>query len=172
MPARADVFDLSSLILHRGEARRLDLEVAIEPLRYGAQDYVPTEPTVPVRLDVSRTTAGGYALRLGYDVRLGGPCTRCLEDAGTQVRIDAREIDQPGGGEDLTSPYLEDEELDLKGWTRDALALALPDRILCGEDCLGLCPECGENLNTAEPGHRHEPAPDPRWSKLSELRLE
>jgi len=172
MPARADVFDLSSLILDRGEARRIDLEVAIEPLRYGAQDYAPTDGTVPVRLDVSRTTAGGYALRLGYEVQLGGPCARCLENAGTELKIDAREIDQPGGGEELSSPYLEDEELDLKAWARDALALALPARILCTDDCLGLCPECGEDLNHAAQGHRHERAPDPRWAKLGELSFE
>jgi DUF177 domain-containing protein len=43
---------------------------------------------------------------------------------------------------------------------------------VCREDCLGLCPVCGENLNEAEPGHSHEAAPDPRWSKLSELHFE
>jgi uncharacterized protein len=36
---------------------------------------------------------------------------------------------------------------------------------------MGLCPRCGANLNE-DRGHEHEPEPDPRWSKLSELKLE
>jgi uncharacterized protein len=97
---------------------------------------------------------------------------RCLEGAAPGIDVDAREIDQPGGGEDLTSPYVDGDQLDLQAWARDSLALALPAQIVCSEDCLGLCPECGENLNTAAPGHAHERAPDPRWAKLGELRLE
>jgi uncharacterized protein len=110
-------------------------------------------------------------MRLRYDVRLDGPCMRCLENADAELSIDAREVDQPGGGEDLESPYLEEQELDVRSWAHDALALALPTQILCREDCAGLCPRCGANLN-AEPGHAHEPEPDPRWAKLSELKLD
>ena len=54
---------------------------------------------------------------------------RCLEDAADQLSIDAREVDQPGGGDDLRSPYLHGEELDLLSWARDALVLALPAQI-------------------------------------------
>jgi uncharacterized protein len=97
---------------------------------------------------------------------------RCLETAGPVVEVDAHEVDQPGGGEELRSPYLAGEELDVHAWARDALALALPTQIVCDEECRGLCPVCGENLNQAAPGHAHEPEPNPRWAKLSELRLE
>ena len=96
---------------------------------------------------------------------------RCLEDADALVAVDAREVDQPGGGDELSSPYLDDQELDVRGWARDALALALPTQIVCREDCAGLCPRCGENLNQ-DPDHEHEPEPDPRWAKLSELKLD
>ena len=61
--------------------------------------------------------------------------------------------------------------LDLRGWARDALARARPAQLLCREDCAGLCPVCGQNLNEA-PGHAHERDPDPRWAKLRELKLE
>jgi uncharacterized protein len=43
--------------------------------------------------------------------------------------------------------------------------------VLCRPDCLGLCPQCGANLN-ADPEHAHAEAPDPRWAKLRELKLE
>lgn len=97
---------------------------------------------------------------------------RCLEPALPRIAVEAREVEQPGGGDELSSPYVADEELDVRGWARDALALALPAQLLCRDDCAGLCPECGENLNDAGPGHAHERAPDPRWAKLSELKLD
>lgn len=166
-----DTFDLSTLRLSSGEAACVELEVPSEPLEFGAQAYAARGGQVPVRLDVSRTTGSGYAIRLRCHVSLDGPCMRCLESAGeTPIEVDAREVDQPGGGEELASPYLRDGELDLRAWARDALALALPTQILCRPECAGLCPRCGENLNE-HPGHAHEPEPDPRWARLSELKM-
>ncbi len=167
---RTHTLDLAQLALASGEGRRLDLETRVDPLVLAERSYGAGD-AVPVRIDVSRTTSG-YSLRLRADVSLEGPCMRCLEGAERQVLIDAREIDQPGGGEDLTSPYVDGDELDVGAWTHDALALALPARILCREECRGLCAVCGENLNIAGPGHTHEPEPDPRWAVLRELRLE
>ena len=116
-------------------------------------------------------THGGYALRLRFSAALAGPCMRCLEPGALSVTVDAREVDQAGGGEELSSPYVDGEELDVAAWARDAYALALPNQILCREDCVGLCPECGANLNE-DPDHAHEQPPDPRWAKLRELRFE
>jgi uncharacterized protein len=166
MAARAETFDLGRLRLASGEGRRLELEVPVAPLRLGAESYGVVPSPVPVRVDVSRTTNQGYALRLRFAARLSGACMRCLEPAVPEVGVDAREVAQPGGGEELSTPYLVDEQLDLAGWTRDALALALPSTVLCRADCAGLCPECGANLNEAGAEHRHEAAPDPRWAAL------
>ncbi len=160
MAPRTDTFDLGPLTLSSGEGRRLELEVPFEGFSFGGQRYGPQQSPVPVVLDADRTTHG-YALRLRAEVALEGPCMRCLEPAEEAVAVDAREIDQPGGGEDLSSPYLDGDELDLTGWLRDAVALALPTQIVCREDCLGLCGICGENLNEAGPEHVHEREPDP-----------
>lgn len=168
---RAESFDLGRLGLSSGEGRNLALAVPVEPFRFAGQRYSVVGRRVEVRLDVSHTTSG-YSLRLRYEARLQGPCMRCLEEADSPLAIDAREVDQPGGGDDLRSPYLEGVELDLRAWARDALALALPAQIVCRDECLGLCAVCGENLNDAEAGHGHEREPDPRWAKLRELRLE
>jgi len=170
MAQRTDVFDLAALGLTPGEGRRLDLVVGLDPLDFGGETYAP-EALVPARLEVSKMTGGGYALRLAFAVVLSGPCQRCLEAATPRVEVDAREVDQPGGGEELRSPYIDDGELDLAAWARDAYALALPTQVVCREDCAGLCPECGVSLNE-DPGHAHEREPDPRWAKLRELRFE
>jgi uncharacterized protein len=168
---RTDIFDISRLGLSSGEGRRLELDVPADEFDFGGQRYSVPGGFVHVTLDVSHTTTG-YSLRLRFNTELEGPCMRCLEPAGHELDIDAREIDQPGGGEELESPYLEEEQLDLRAWARDALALALPTQIVCREECLGLCSVCGENLNKAGPDHAHEREPDPRWAALRELKLE
>ena len=170
MALRTDTFELEQLRLRSGEGRRLDLHVYLEPLQYGGSKYEVEPNPVEARLDVSRTTGNGYSLRLRFDATLAGPCMRCLEEAGSSLTVDAREVDQPGGGDELSSPYVDDGEvLDLQGWARDALALTLPAQIVCRDDCKGICAECGKNLNT-DP-HEHEREPDPRWAKLKELKL-
>ncbi len=172
MGAETHDFDLAGLRLSAGEGRLLALDVRIEPFMLGSERYEAQPARVPVELSVSRMTGGGYALLLRFSANVSGPCMRCLEPASPRVTVEAREVDRPGGGEELDSPYVSDETLDLAGWVRDAFALALPAKILCRSDCAGLCPECAANLNEAGADHHHERAPDPRWAKLRELKLE
>jgi uncharacterized protein len=172
MPQRADVLDLDSLNLRPGGGARFDAEVRVDPVELGGERYAITSGTVDARIDISRMTSG-YAFRLRFDASLAGPCMRCLAAANPVIHVDSREIEQPGEAEELHTPYLEDGELELRGWVRDALVLALPTRLLCREDCAGLCPVCGADLNDADlEDHRHESAGDPRWAKLRELKLE
>jgi DUF177 domain-containing protein len=173
MPLRTDTFDLGGLHLSPGEGRSLEFAVSIAPVELGGEPYTVTPELVPVRLEISKTTGGGFALKLQFEAAVEGPCMRCLEPGAPRFGIEAREVSQPGAeGEELTSPYLDEGVLDVQAWARDALALALPQQLLCREDCAGLCPVCGVDLNKAEPDHHHERGPDPRWSKLSELRFD
>ena len=172
MAAETHDFDLAGLRLSAGEGRRLELHVPIELLTLGSEIYSARPRRVPVELSVSRMSGGGYSLLMRFSAEIVGPCMRCLKDASPRVEVEAREVDRPGGGEELDSPYVHDETLDLAGWARDAFALAMPVKILCREYCAGLCPVCAADLNTAAPGHHHESAPDPRWAKLRELELE
>lgn len=169
---RTDAFDLAGLRLRAGEARRLALEVALDPLELGGQRYRASPAQVPVALEVSRTNGGGYALHLRFATAVAGPCMRCLAEAAPALEVDAREVELPGGGEELDSPYLAGELLDLRSWAHDAFALAVPDQIICEPDCPGLCPVCAVALRDAGPDHHHERPPDPRWAKLAELRIE
>jgi uncharacterized protein len=169
----ASIVDLGRLSLRFGEAASIDVPVRYSPLQLGGQSYAAPSDGIDTHLDVSRTSSG-YAMRLRFTVRLEGPCQRCLEEAAVDVEVDAREVQQSGGGdEELQSPYADRDELDVGHWARDAVALALPGKILCRDDCAGLCPVCGQSLNESDPAaHQHEVAGDPRWAKLRELRLE
>ena len=172
MSAPFNTIDLTTLGLKSGEGRRIEAETSPGEFNLGGQDYSfgSADATIPIRLDISRT-ATGHALRLRIRAELEGPCMRCLTASSFPVEVDAREVHQPDvGDEELTSPYVADSELDIGAWAHDALALALPQALLCRPDCAGLCPECGVSLNDFAPGeHVHEREPDPRWDKLREL---
>ena len=173
MAHASSIIDLARLSLSYGEGRRLDLPVRLEPLELGGQSYAVSPAEVDARLDVSRHSSG-YAFRLRFPLRIEGPCMRCLQPAGMETEVDAREVAQEGtDDEELLSPYVAEDELDLGRWAHDAAVLAIPTRFLCRSDCAGLCSVCGESLNDADPSdHEHEQTPDPRWAKLQGLKLE
>jgi DUF177 domain-containing protein len=162
--------NLRTVRLQSGEQFRDVKEVELEPLELGGQRYIPIPESPEAALTLTRLSSG-LLLELEFDVRLVGPCFRCLADAGLNVTVEDRQYQatSPEGDEELRTPYLVDDKLDLSAWARDAVALALPDKILCRPDCAGLCPVCGRDLN-AEP-HEHEAeGGDERWAKLAELR--
>jgi uncharacterized protein len=172
MAVSSSIIDLAALRLAPGEGRRLSIELPIAPVMLGSEQYEAAPRTVPTELDVSRMLGGGYALRMRFAAALAGACMRCLAQAAPLVEVDAREVDRPGGGEELESPYVSDERLDVGAWARDAFVLSAPVQVLCREDCRGLCPICAADLNEEPEGHHHDAPRDRRWAKLSELELE
>jgi uncharacterized protein len=162
--------NLRTIRLRSGEQFSDEREVQLEPLELGGQRYLPVPDKVPAGLSISRATTG-TVFELRFRTRLHGPCYRCLADAALALPISAREYEatNPGSADELRTPYLVDDKLDLSAWARDALALALPDKILCRADCAGLCPICGKDLNRQPHQHDDEEL-DSRWAALAELR--
>ena len=164
-------FDVRQARLRPGEEHREALEVELPAFEFGGQRYVPVPEHVPALLVVTRAVSG-TVFTLDFTTRLHGPCYRCLDDAVLEVPIKAREYQAESPDDDeLTTPYLHESNLDVSSWARDAVSLALPDKILCQPDCAGLCPECGKNLND-EPHEHAEDTADPRWAALEALRDE
>ena len=163
-------FSLRHVKLRSGEQFRDEVEVQLEPLALGGTEYLPVPADVPAELTITKATTGSV-YQLSFRARLHGPCFRCLRDTVLEQSVDAREYqaNNPGDDEELRSPYIADDLLDLSAWARDALALGLPDKILHSPDCAGLCPVCGKDLND-EPHTHDETAGDPRWAALDELR--
>jgi uncharacterized protein len=164
-------FDLRKLRLRAGDQARERVEIDVEPVHLAGQEYDPRPNPVAADLLVTRASSG-TVLELAFDVSLHGPCFRCLQDAELALSLRLREYQatKPASEEDSTE-YLSDDQLDLSQWAHDAVVLALPDKILCRDDCAGLCPVCGKDLNL-EPHEHVEETLDPRWAALSELREE
>jgi DUF177 domain-containing protein len=162
-------FDLRNVRARSGEEHREAVEVSIAPVELGGQRYIAVPEDVPAELAVTLASTG-LVFELSFSVRLHGPCVRCLADAVVDERLALREYQATSpDSEELTTPYLTDDRLDLSAWARDALILALPDKILCRPDCAGLCPVCGKDLNR-DPHEHGEQEQDPRWAALEELR--
>jgi uncharacterized protein len=165
------MYDLRKLRLEVGGEHREPITVRVEPFTVGHESYAPIAEKAPAELRITRLLSG-LLFRLSFDVALAGPCHRCLGDAEVTLHIDAEEYQdddpQPGAEDDMTCEYLVEGELDTDRWASDATVLAMPPKVLCREDCLGLCPDCGANLNDGPCGHG-EVTGDARWGELRRL---
>lgn len=165
------MIDLSQLRLEPGAERSVELPIAVPRIEIGGVEYDgPLSPPI-ARVDVTRLLSG-LLLRLRLQTTISGPCHRCLEAASVPVAIDAREYQadhpEPGAEAEEVCDYLQGDELDVATWAADAIVLSMPHKILCREDCQGLCPSCGTNLNTGT-CQCPPPEPDERWGALRQL---
>ncbi len=162
--------DLRRLHIRPGDVREERLDVELEPFVLGGQRYESAPSHLPVEVEISRAS-GATIFDLQLDVRVTGPCMRCLAFAEIECHVSAREFNDPDApkADELRSDYVTDDHLDVGAWARDAIALELPEQILCRPDCAGLCPVCGKDLN-AEPHEHTEREPDPRWAALEQFR--
>ncbi len=96
-------------------------------------------------------------------------CRRCLTDVTEEVNDELHAVFAPTGDTEVDDPDVFDfdpqaRELDLRPAVRESWLLAVPAFAECREDCKGLCPTCGADLNEGECGC--EPARDSRWDAL------
>ena len=122
------------------------------------------------------------------DIRINGElstslemtCARCLEPVVEEVRrsfdllyrplgVDAGRAELSVTGAEAEISYYQGESLLLEDVLREQVLLAVPLKAICRQDCKGLCPQCGKNLNV-EQCSCAEPADDPRWTGLKDLR--
>ncbi len=109
-------------------------------------------------------------------------CTRCLGDFSFAVKAKLSVHFIPGVGNeqlageieltglDVEQDYYEEGRIDLSPPVRDLILLSLPQVILCRENCAGLCPQCGTNLNESKCGCKNEESCDPRLAVLEQLK--
>ena len=109
-------------------------------------------------------------------------CTRCLSDFSFVVKSElkvhfiprtdnnklAHEIELTEL--DVEQEFYEGDRVDLSSPARDLILLSLPQVILCRQNCAGLCPECGSNLNTNNCDCKNAGSYDPRLAVLQRLK--
>jgi uncharacterized protein len=135
-----------------------------------------------IAVDLSYYRAG---MELFFEGRLSAPmvasCARCAEEFSAPNARPFRFVLAPRAAgdnddgrlrtEDLEFSLYDGDQIDLAPLVSEQLILALPSRALCREDCQGLCPSCGINLNLRN-CDCEQPARDPRLALVRTLKLE
>jgi uncharacterized protein len=152
-------FDLRSLRFGAASEAWCSIPVEVDPFQIGGDEYRVADGAVQLQLSVSRVDQQ-MTVSAVLETVVHGPCFRCLEDAALSLTASAEEYARGGeseGVEDGDEAYIGGYILQADVLARDMIAGALPAKIVCREDCRGLCPRCGANLNEAV-DHGHEAA--------------
>ena len=170
------------------EREPLEFDLALDPgaINYGEELTQKGPLAVQGRAEVieehrgPRDIISDIRLRGGYQGRVEVPCARCLTPVEIPVEGQFDLIFRPLGA-DQGAPeraistseteigYYQNGGLALEDVLREQVLLSLPVRTLCRQDCKGLCPHCGRDLNS-ESCTCEAASSDPRWSALSDLR--
>ena len=159
----------------RGEITRMPIDFSIEPEAPYGVSFVGD-----VRVMGEITNQGGYMrLVATAEIPYSGNCARCLSDvSGVYTMPFERTVVTEGTlteeqEEDNVDEYviLENGMLDIDDSVREALILSFPMRLLCEEDCPGLCPKCGKPLREGSCGCPTREI-DPRWAVLATLKFD
>ena len=171
------------------------MHIEVEKLSEGGEPFAHTYAEGELSLEEDRaslrgeTVVEGRASRKGEAIRLKGriraevelSCDRCLRPVAAPLEVEFEESfvssatdDRTGeekelGREDLHIAFYEGDSIDVDELVREQVLLALPTRFVCREDCKGLCPTCGADLN-AESCDCPRGEIDPRWAALAKLK--
>jgi uncharacterized protein len=148
---------------------KLDLTRYRQPVSHFARTFGPGEVAsdadayqiaAPVELEFDiHKDKDKFRLEGHLRTELELPCSRCLEPYRLAVDADfdqrylpasaaSADPDREVQEDDLETSYYSDDQIDLAELMREQFYLALPMKPLCRDDCAGLCPQCGTNLNT------------------------
>ncbi|MFR8353269.1 MAG: YceD family protein [Blautia obeum] len=127
----------------------------------------------PIELTITNTGDRNLEIR-GTVSYLGIPCDRCLEEVSTEIPLEIeRKLDMKLTDEDRVndldeSSYLTGMDLDVDQLVYLEVLMSWPLKVLCKEDCKGICSRCGKNLNEGPCGCAEEPK-DPRMAAISDI---
>ena len=159
---------LSQIIDRPGASVSFSVSVDLSDLCYGVS-YPVSEPVLAE--GNVRNTAGVLVMQGSIATTIHGICDRCASEFHRKVAfpIDVvlvTKLESEENEDEWVFP-LEGDSADLDDIVRTVFVLNLDSKLLCREDCKGLCPQCGKNLNDGPCGCRKEL--DPRFAALKQL---
>jgi len=164
--------DVELLKKINGERLRVDFSSVLPVLQLEDGDFSFVEPA---QFDLMLTNVGNSAINVDGQVQVAVkvPCHRCLQDFTLNLDVPLSETyyerNQPvhNGKTEEWVAYIGDY-IDITPEVLGAVVMSLPMRFVCSEQCQGLCPVCGVDLNKEQCNCVQEDR-DPRLAKLLEL---
>ena len=164
-------FDIRSV---EARAVQVDAELPSRDNIWQEGDPVPEKPLkVSGRLSVAGSGGGSFYWhgRLAGDVTI--PCRRCLADAHVHVEDESHVIFAEEGSAEAEDPDVfvldpKSTQIDLRPVVREQWLLNVPKYAVCREDCKGICPTCGKDLNEGPCGCAE--SRDARWDALRKVK--
>ena len=140
------IFDLRELKRSGKTSKAFYFEYEAEK---GTVDIPLVDIEGPVKVNGEITLTGDDSAVIEGEVSwsLKGCCTRCLEETEREYVVEF--FEEVDGEEDCAYRVVNDK-VDVKKIANDTIIMNIPVNFLCKEDCKGICPGCGENLNRAE----------------------
>lgn len=159
---------LSDSLSGRQETRDYEAEISFDTFDDGRSSY-PVVEKQPVRLRITKIGEKRLSLLAEVSFCLSMPCDRCLEPVTVPFSYEvSREADFGEEAREEEQAYIEGYVLDVDVLIRDELFVHMPMKVLCREDCKGICNRCGANLNHGDCGcDRTEP--DPRMAAIRDI---
>ena len=154
------------------EGKRLELSVGLEMEKFSSKlgEFLITEKN-PVQLVLTNIGVGKVSVKGNARVVLQMQCDRCLKEVqqpvDLQFEIEVYTPDTEVEEADYQE-FMEQYSLDVEGLISNEILMSLPAKVVCKEDCKGICFKCGKNLNEGECGCSTKEI-DPRLAKLMEL---
>lgn len=158
------VLDVRELLEHPGSPRQIAFDALVEDLSSGL-----SKVDGDVHFDLTlEAIDGGVLVRGKMSGEFEAECRRCVKPVRQPFSFSSSELYRPPADVWEEGYVVKDTSVDLEPMVRDAVGLGLPTSPLCREDCKGLCPRCGADLNE-DPCSCTEEEVDMRWSALKEL---
>ncbi|MBQ1548754.1 MAG: DUF177 domain-containing protein [Lachnospiraceae bacterium] len=165
--------DVISFIETSGKTGDLNTEYSKDVISYGKEDF-PVKEKAEFALNVKNIDGRELSLKGQCRIVVNASCDRCLKDVPLtfDVKIDRtfqiedKQIVPDEDGE--TEKYFAEGELDTDSLIEEEIFLNWPAKVICKEDCKGLCPKCGKDLNDGECGCDRNVL-DPRMAQFEDL---
>lgn len=165
--------DLSELFVAEGETKSYSVPFTTESVSWNGVSYPVKEAGTAVFI-ITHLGSRVFDVQADEKLTVTFPCDRCLTPVDVDFHLTpVRRIDANVSREERIrnldeQPYVQGYFLDTDRLILDELYGCMPAKVLCREDCRGLCPVCGQNLNIRDCGHS-KTAPDPRMAAIRDL---
>ena len=165
------IIDISKIILTKNKEDKFNCSVDSEYIDY-KHSLFTIKNNKPFELSVVNVDAKHLNISCNTSLDVVIPCDRCLEDVDLSFNISIDKSFKINDGvikdEDDDISFINEGELDVDRLLFDEILVDWPSKVLCKNDCKGICPKCGANLNTS-PCDCEKNVIDPRMAKFQDV---